>query len=214
MIPTLLTATTGGMTVAQIGLNTAMLANPIGIVIGLIGALIAIGTALVMNWDDISDAGEALWKWLKDGFMGLKDFLVDFLKFGSELGKMFLEGFLFGFLNFFPDTKQAIKDAFFSVVDDAKEALGINSPSKVMMAIGADTAEGFNVGFEDEALKLDRSIQASVDGIGRGIANGTTTSNRSNVNNIYVQNPTISNNMDVNRMTDKIADKCTRAGVF
>ena len=43
----------GICTVAQWALNVAMTANPVGIIIVAIGALIAIGVALWMNWDSV-----------------------------------------------------------------------------------------------------------------------------------------------------------------
>lgn len=50
---------TAAATVSQWGLNAAMWANPIGIVVGLIVALIAVGVLLYQNWDEIT-------KWCKD----------------------------------------------------------------------------------------------------------------------------------------------------
>lgn len=52
-------------TASQWALNTAMLANPIGIVIGLVAALIAIGVALYLNWDDIKKYLTQLWADMK-----------------------------------------------------------------------------------------------------------------------------------------------------
>ena len=56
-------------TVAQWALNVAMTANPIGIIIVAIGALIAIGVALWMNWDSICALVQA-------GISGVGDFFV------------------------------------------------------------------------------------------------------------------------------------------
>ncbi|PFY49125.1 hypothetical protein COL55_13470 [Bacillus toyonensis] len=53
---------TAAAATSQWALNAAMWANPIGIVIGLIVALIAIGVLLYQNWDTIKAACEDLWK--------------------------------------------------------------------------------------------------------------------------------------------------------
>lgn len=48
-------------TLAQWGLNAAMLANPIGLVIVAIAALVAIGVALYRNWDTVKEKTQQLW---------------------------------------------------------------------------------------------------------------------------------------------------------
>lgn len=59
---------TAAAATSQWALNAAMWANPIGIVIGLIVALIAIGILLWKNWDDISKACEDMWQTIEDTF--------------------------------------------------------------------------------------------------------------------------------------------------
>jgi TP901 family phage tail tape measure protein len=48
-------------TLAQWGLNTAMLANPIGLVIIAIAALVAAGVFLYRNWDAVKEKTQQLW---------------------------------------------------------------------------------------------------------------------------------------------------------
>lgn len=55
-------AMTGLMTSAQWALNAAMTANPIGLVIAGIAALIAIGYVLYQNWDTISAFASTMWE--------------------------------------------------------------------------------------------------------------------------------------------------------
>lgn len=52
-------------TAAQWLLNAALTANPIGLVVVAIGALIAAGVALVKNWDTVKAAFVAVWDWVK-----------------------------------------------------------------------------------------------------------------------------------------------------
>jgi tape measure domain-containing protein len=54
------------VTAAQVAWNVAMLANPIGIVIASIGALIAVGVLLYTHWDVVKEKMTALWQWIKD----------------------------------------------------------------------------------------------------------------------------------------------------
>lgn len=69
----------GVCTAAQWALNAAMTANPIGIIIVAIGALIAIGVAMWMNWDSIC-------AWCKNAFQSVSDF---FVSVGSSIGSFF-----------------------------------------------------------------------------------------------------------------------------
>lgn len=55
-------AMTGLMTSAQWALNAAMTANPIGLVIAGIAALIAIGYVLYQNWDTLSAFASTMWE--------------------------------------------------------------------------------------------------------------------------------------------------------
>lgn len=67
------TAFTTTATGAQLTLSAAMMANPIGLVIAAIAALIAIGIALVMNWDKIKAVAQSLWEKIKTVFSSIKD---------------------------------------------------------------------------------------------------------------------------------------------
>jgi len=69
----------GICTVAQWALNVAMTANPIGIIIVAIGALIAIGVAMWMNWDSIC-------AWCKNAFKAVGDFFVNI---GTSIASFF-----------------------------------------------------------------------------------------------------------------------------
>lgn len=64
-------------TIANKGLNVVMRENPIGIVITLIGLLVAAGTALYMNWDKVKAFAGQLWTKLKTVFGNIKDTAVE-----------------------------------------------------------------------------------------------------------------------------------------
>lgn len=57
---------TQGMSIAQAALNVVMNANPIGLIITAIGALIFGIIALVKNWDKVKAAMIAVWEWIKN----------------------------------------------------------------------------------------------------------------------------------------------------
>ena len=57
---------TQGMSIAQAALNVVMNANPIGLIITAIGALIFGIIALVKNWDKVKAAMISVWEWMKN----------------------------------------------------------------------------------------------------------------------------------------------------
>lgn len=59
-------AATQGMSVAQAALNVVMNANPIGLIITAIAALIFGIYELVKNWDKVKAAMIAVWEWIKN----------------------------------------------------------------------------------------------------------------------------------------------------
>lgn len=74
-----LIATKGVMalvTAAQWAWNAAMTANPIGLVIAAIAALIAAGVLLYKNWDKIKAAAASLWSSIKKFFGKIGDYIT------------------------------------------------------------------------------------------------------------------------------------------
>jgi len=63
-------------TASQWALNTAMYANPIGIVVGLIVGLIAVGVLLYQNWDDITKWCKEMWKVIKENWEAGKKVVI------------------------------------------------------------------------------------------------------------------------------------------
>lgn len=63
-------------TIAQGGLNAVLMANPMMWIVGLIGALIAAGVALYMNWDKVKAFAKSLWSSMKSIFGNIKNAVV------------------------------------------------------------------------------------------------------------------------------------------
>ena len=59
-------AATSTATVAQTGLNAALRANPVGYVITVLEALIAVGVLVYKNWDWLKAGAQSLWNKFKD----------------------------------------------------------------------------------------------------------------------------------------------------
>ncbi|MER2010366.1 MAG: hypothetical protein ABS939_23285, partial [Psychrobacillus sp.] len=67
-------------TVATQGLNAALRANPIGLVVTAIGLLVAGGVALYRNWDTVKLKAGELWATTKEKFAGIKSSVSDFVQ--------------------------------------------------------------------------------------------------------------------------------------
>lgn len=80
LVMTAMKAGTVAQTLAQLGLNTAMLASPLTWIVVGIGAVIAIGVLLWKNWDTVKEKAQALWTVTKAVFGKFKDWMAEKLK--------------------------------------------------------------------------------------------------------------------------------------
>lgn len=74
-------------------LNIVLLANPIGLVIGLIGGLIAAGVWLYQNWDTVKEKAIALWGWFSDKFPGIASVIQSVIGFAVQQFSMLSQTF-------------------------------------------------------------------------------------------------------------------------
>ena len=81
---------------AQLGLNIAMIANPIGLIIVGIGLLIAAGFLLVRNWDKVKAFFGVLWGGILDIFKGGINGIIDMLNILPKIWEMELNLVILG----------------------------------------------------------------------------------------------------------------------
>lgn len=120
-------ARTKGLTIQQIALNVAMNANPIGLVIAAVAALVGIGWMLYKNWDLVKTKTLQLWEMLDNNPIGRV--IKWFIKFGNPIGQA-INLFLWLKENIY-DNWETIKNKFIPIlemiknpVDTAKNAIG------------------------------------------------------------------------------------------
>ncbi len=93
-------------TALQWAWNAAMSANPIGLVVIAIAALIAAAVLLVKNWDTVVEALKAAWEWVKEKAVeiweGVRDFFVGIWDEINEIVDTAIEFVKDLFLNFHP----------------------------------------------------------------------------------------------------------------
>lgn len=147
-------------------------AATIAVVVGFFGALVAAAIWVVSAiWDMFSAVGSALgaaWDAVSDWASGAIDAAADFVQ---------------GLVQGIKDGVGAVADAAASLaqgaVDAVKGALGISSPSKIMMAMGGYTAEGFEGGIEGGTGGVRRAVEGMVTGGVTGPTGAAVTNNTS-----------------------------------
>lgn len=251
-----------GMTIAQYAvaaaqkvLNAAMKANPIGIVITAITALVAALVYLwnnneefrdfwVKTWETIKNTFSAVWKTLGTFFTTtipnyftnlyknitgkLSSILSGVIKWGgdmaskaktaaintynnivNEIGKLpakmlefggdIVDGIWQGISGGWDWLTKKVKSLANSLFEAAKEALGINSPSKVFAdGIGKNIALGIGVGYENAIDGVRRNISGSLSDLASTSINanvsatGGTAASAGGKNVTVIQNNTYS----------------------
>lgn len=107
---------------------------------------------LIQHWDSIKQGAVNGFNAVVDFVRGIPQRIVDGLGALGQLlysaGRDLLQGLINGITDKVSGAITAVKDAVSGVIDGAKDLLGINSPSRVFMEIGAYTSEGFALGIE------------------------------------------------------------------
>ena len=175
-------AALGLVTAAQWLFNAAMSANPIGLVIIAIAAIIAIIVLLVKNWDTVTEVVGKVWNAIKNfakdakeaiGEFGAKvkgfvDGIID--KFEAipgamlNVGKNIVSGLWNGMQSMVGWLRDKVTGFFKNLVPDwAEKALGISSPSKVFAGIGKNIINGLSSTFNAPAVKsVSNRAQAGI----------------------------------------------------
>lgn len=154
------TAATQGLTLAQYAaaaaqkvLNAVMSANPLGLIILAITAVIAAISLMVKNWDSVSKFLSKLWDNIKNVVKRIGDAFEELVKKAVNVGVDLVKGLWKGISNTATWLKNKIKSWVGDVTKFLKKLFGINSPSKVTAYMGEMLDEGFAKGIEDNAKK-------------------------------------------------------------
>ena len=172
-----------GATIAQWLMNAAMNANPIVLIVTLIGGLIAALVALWHTNDDFRNALISAWEAIKsaatkifsavanfftetipNAFNSVINWFKDIGKKFADIGKNIIEGIKSGIKNAWNNLVRWFKGLFGDLIGIAKKILGIKSPSRVFRdQIGKQMAAGLGLGWEDEFGKVKSDIEDSLD---------------------------------------------------
>lgn len=181
---------------AVIGL---LMANPIGLVIGLLA------TAAYLIWDNwaflepyftaaweaIKSGAAVLWEWLKAAFQwtplgmivnnwgAIMAFFETLWERFKTIGANLLQGLVQGLLGGLAAVRTTIGNVADSVVGWLKEKLGIHSPSRVFAELGGFTVSGFAQGLDAarrEPVEAMRRVAGAVTAAGAAMAVGAAGS--------------------------------------
>ncbi len=165
---------TEGMTLSQALLNIVMSANPIGIIITLIAALVG---GLIILWNTSEDFRKAVTKIFNDILSTIRKVVAQIVEFFTitipnalskvgdwfkDIGSNIVKGVWAGITGMSQWFSDQVGKFFGGIVDGAKKLLGIQSPSKVFAGIGENMALGLGVGFQQEFADVQRQIQQAI----------------------------------------------------
>ena len=114
--------------------------------------------AITNIWDTVAGYFTDVYNNILDVFSDIKDRFF-------EVGENIIDGIWNGLKDGWDWLKDKVADLAFSLFDSAKEALGIESPSKEFKWIGKMTAQGQGVGYEDEMDAVEKDMQARLAGM-------------------------------------------------
>jgi len=165
---------TEGMSAAQALLNIVMAANPIGILITLVAALVA---GILILWNTNEDFRKAVKK-IFEGILSIISEVVGKIvtfftktipeslsKVGDwfkDIGSNIVEGVWNGIQGMTSWIGDKVGGFFSGIIDGAKDLLGIRSPSKVFAGIGENMALGLGSGFSSEMKSINTDIQKAI----------------------------------------------------
>jgi phage-related minor tail protein len=144
---------------AQWLLNAAMSANPIGLLIIAITALVA---SIVYLWNTNEEFREAItkaWNGIKDSVLAAIKSVRDTVTNWKQLGEDIIQGIIEGIKKAATKLINVIKEMVQSALKKAKEALGISSPSKLFRdEVGQMIGAGISVGIGDSAKMVNAAM--------------------------------------------------------
>lgn len=145
-------AATSGV-IAKAGMGIAKVAASLGphglLAAAVIAGTVAVGTAVVKNWDKVKEAVGNAWSWIKEKASGLWDGM-------KSIGGNLMSGLATGVKSAAKFGLKVALSPAYAIISGFKHILGIHSPSKVMAGIGEYVIEGLTRGIvstEGEAEK-------------------------------------------------------------
>lgn len=193
-----------GVKTAFMALSVVMSANPIGVVVGLIVALIATFALLWNKCEDFRNFWKGLWTGIKATFMvvvtgiknGITSVINAFKKIATvvtsvwngikstfskmtngmiNIGKDIGKGLWNGLSKMKDWVIDKVKGMGKAILGGLKKVLGIKSPSKEFAIVGKYSAEGYVEGLDGMQKEIDKSVNATFNPFTSGSIGSMTT---------------------------------------
>lgn len=119
---------------------------------------------------DLADSGfKAVIKLVRGIADAIRDNTDDLVDAAADLGAAIVEGIVKGLVSLPIRLAEKLINPLKSAFNDAKNFLGINSPSKLFMTLGVGIVDGMTKGVDDNAHTVNRSVtsmtKSTIDGI-------------------------------------------------
>ncbi|MFD1444353.1 hypothetical protein ACFQ4V_11280, partial [Thermoactinomyces vulgaris] len=162
----------------------------------------AIKNWLVQTWENIKTQASEKWESMKQTIQNKMDSakkkvtdiwnsIVSFLKGINlyQIGKDIIQGLINGISSLKDRALQKAQEIADGIKSRIKSALGIHSPSRVMMELGKDTGQGFVLGLESAIRNIQRvSDQLATASMPQQGSGALVSTSNDRVNNITVYN--------------------------
>ncbi len=165
-----LVGTLATLKVAQIAVNLAMAANPMGLIVTAIGLVVTAAVALIQNWDAVKTAISNVWESIKGAFnagvSAVTGFIGNIVKSFGDLvtgawnaGKNLVSGIWKGIQSAANWLSDQITGWLSGMWKGIKSFFGINSPSTLMAeTIGKPMVQGMALGIAGNAGLIDKAM--------------------------------------------------------
>jgi phage-related protein len=128
----------------------ALIQSVISTAINLVLGIISVAMKLLQgDW-------KGAWESIKGTAKTIMDNIIGYFK-GIDLvqiGKNIIQGLVNGIGGMIGTVKKKVEEIAALIPDGVKKFLGIKSPSRVMMKLGVNTGEGFQIGLKDQLAKI------------------------------------------------------------
>jgi len=194
-----ITGVTKGMAIAQLALNMAMSANPMGLVITAIGLLIGAGILLYQNWDTVKQVLSDTWVSIKNTFANGANVVIDLLnKLRSAMGKPMIAKIAI------EQTETEKRNSFDAVRGIGNNADGTDNWRGGLSWVGERGPELLNLPKGSQVIPNHKVLNSPLMGIVNQFSN---TPNNGNKTQSIIQNVIPPKNNPITDLTQSIVQK-------
>lgn len=140
--------------------------GPHGLLIGaVLAGTVAVGTAVVKNWDKIKEKVGNAWSWIKEKAASLWDGMKSVVSGAVGIGKNVVGGLWNGIKGVAGGLWKGIKGIGSGIINGFKSIFGIHSPSKVFAGIGGYMMQGLRNGI----VSGENGVSKGMDEVGNTV---------------------------------------------